>query len=352
MAAFEDSPDDFARLFEERLSPALASLEPLGRRFSSFMRLFTRILVVLALTSAGILYLRSPGEKRWVIPPGVAIFLWFVVQSTFDRLWKRRFKREILSPALAAIQNDMKYQPEGLVPKDTFQRSHLFPVRLDKYAGEDLVRGKVGATALEFCELQVQHCVKRWSLLKWIDKDAYVGIFRGFFFVADFNKHFLGTTLVLPEGNRALNDVLARSLDRENRRQRQCVLLEDPEFERLFSVHSDDQVEARYLLSTSFMERLKEYRKHGDDTLAVSFSASKIFLAIFTRRDLFVPVTPYELSEIVEGGKARDALRRRLKQFLGDLDFGRELVEELHLNTRIWTRGAAEEDGPLPSVSA
>jgi hypothetical protein len=54
----------------------------------------------------------------------------------------------------------------------------------------------------------------------------------------------------------------------------------------------------------------------------------------------------------VEGGKARDALRRRLKQFLGDLDFGRELVEELHLNARIWTRGAAEEDGPLPSVSA
>ncbi|HEV8375967.1 MAG TPA: DUF3137 domain-containing protein, partial [Candidatus Polarisedimenticolia bacterium] len=120
-----------------------------------------------------------------------------------------------------------------------------------------------------------------------------------------------------------------------------------PEFERFFAVHSDDQVEARYLLSTRFMERLKEYRRKRGDALAVSFCASKIFLALFTTQDLFVPVKPKELSELLDGGKIREALRRRLRQFLGDLDFGRDLVEELHLNTRIWTRGV-----PLPRIPA
>ena len=317
------------------------------------MRWLLRGLAVLAAAGAGILYLRFPHEKRWVIPPGIAVFLWFAIDSLFERFWKRRFKREILAPALAVLQQEMRYEPEGAVSRETFLRSCLFPLRLDRYAGEDLVCGRVGATQLEFCELQVRHCVKRWSLLKRIDKDAYVSIFRGFFFVADFNKDFLGTTLVLPEGKAELSELLAKALSRENRRRRrEPVLLEDPEFERLFKVHSDDQVEARYLLSTRFMERLKEYRHGGGDALAVSFAASKIFLAIFTTQDLFVPVKPKELCELLEGGKVREALRRRLRQFLGDLDFGRDLVEELHLNTRIWTRGMAAHDVPPPGIPA
>ena len=36
------------------------------------------------------------------------------------------------------------------------------------------------------------------------------------------------------------------------------VILEDPEFKNIWAVHSDDQVEARYLLTVTFMERLKE----------------------------------------------------------------------------------------------
>lgn len=37
----------------------------------------------------------------------------------------------------------------------------------------------------------------------------------------------------------------------------ESVLLEDVEFNNMFSVYSDDQIEARYLLTTAFMERLK-----------------------------------------------------------------------------------------------
>lgn len=347
--------DPFDAFFEERLAPALARLHSIGRRYLTFMRWLLRILAVVALAWAGILYLRFPREKRWVIPPGAAVFLYFVIDSTFERFWKRRFKRQILAPALGVLQKEMRYEPDGAVPRETFLASCLFPLRVDRYVGEDHVRGRVEATRIELSELHARHCVKRWSPWKGIDKNAYVSIFRGFFFVADFNKDFLGTTLVLPEsksGQSVLFDVHTKALARENRRRRrEPVLLEDPEFERLFAVHSDDQVEARYLLSPSFMERLKEHRRKGGDPLAVSFSASRIFVAIFTGRDLFVPVKPKELSELLEGGRARENLRRRLRQFLRDLDFGKDLVEELHLNTRIWTREVAR-DVPLPGIPA
>src|SRR4030095_7047111 len=168
------------------------------------------------------------------------------------------------------------------------------PVSNDSGAGETPSTESAEATRIELSELHARHCVKRWSLLKWIDEDAYVPLFRGFFFVPHLNQDFLVPTAVLPDatsGQSVLFDVHAKALARENRRRRrEPVLLEDPEFARLFAVHSDDQLEASSLLSTSFMGRLKEYRRQGGDPLAVSFSDSKIFVAIYTGKDLFEPV--------------------------------------------------------------
>lgn len=39
------------------------------------------------------------------------------------------------------------------------------------------------------------------------------------------------------------------------------VKLEDVSFERQFEVFSDNQIEARYLLTTAFMERMSEVKK-------------------------------------------------------------------------------------------
>ncbi|MGM9994166.1 MAG: DUF3137 domain-containing protein [Candidatus Avigastranaerophilus sp.] len=50
------------------------------------------------------------------------------------------------------------------------------------------------------------------------------------------------------------------------------VQMEDPDFNRAFSVESTDQVEARYLLTPTFMERLKEFAKdYPNNELNVSF---------------------------------------------------------------------------------
>src|SRR4030095_5538382 len=153
MSPIGEPPDPFDALFEERLSPALAKLHSVGRRCLVFMRWLLRILAVVALGWAGILYLRFPHERRWVIPPGAAVFVYFVIDSTFERFWKRRFKREILAPALGALKKEMRYEPDGVVPRETFLRSCLFPLRVDKYAGEDHVRGSVEATRLELSAL-------------------------------------------------------------------------------------------------------------------------------------------------------------------------------------------------------
>ena len=68
------------------------------------------------------------------------------------------------------------------------------------------------------------------------------------------------------------------------------VTLEDTVFNKRFNVYSEDQVEARYLLTTSFMERLYNLKTtFGARKLKCSFFCDNLMIAIHTRKNLFEP---------------------------------------------------------------
>ena len=66
------------------------------------------------------------------------------------------------------------------------------------------------------------------------------------------NKRFKGKTVVRKDSGIIGNWFKKKFSSLKN------VKLEDPNFEKMFEVYSDDQVESRYLLTVTFMERLKE----------------------------------------------------------------------------------------------
>jgi hypothetical protein len=149
-------------------------------------------------------------------------------------------------------------------------------------------------------------------------------------FVADFNKHFHGVTYVRPDNSERFLGRFGQSLqefgetlDYDNR---ELVKLEDPEFEKFFAVSSTDQIEARYILSPSMMQRLLGLRtRHGRD-VHVAFIANHVYLAL-SQSDLFEPPslrTPLTV----------DAVRR----ISTDLQSVLCIVEDLDLNTRIWSK--------------
>lgn len=57
------------------------------------------------------------------------------------------------------------------------------------------------------------------------------------------------------------------------------VHLEDPEFERLFVVYADDEVEARMILTPAMMRKLTELRKSFDRDLMLSFNGNMLYYA-------------------------------------------------------------------------
>lgn len=66
------------------------------------------------------------------------------------------------------------------------------------------------------------------------------------------------------------------------------IILEDLNFDKRFNVQSKDQIEARYLVTTAFMERLQNLQTaFGTKNIKCSFFDDKVMFAISTNKDLF-----------------------------------------------------------------
>jgi len=178
---------------------------------------------------------------------------------------------------------------------------------------------------IEFSEVTAKHLNTTQSSRG--SKQEYIIIFSGVFVIADFNKHFLTHTLVLPDTAEKLFGKFGQTLQSIGAGKKKLVRLENPEFEKEFCVYADDQVEARYILTPALMERILTYKRKWKSKISLSFCDSKVYLAINMNKNLFEtrifrPVADYSFME----------------ENLRFLILLTEIVEDLNLNTRIWTK--------------
>lgn len=66
------------------------------------------------------------------------------------------------------------------------------------------------------------------------------------------------------------------------------VVLEDVEYEKIYETGANDQIEARFILTPPFMERLKQLNKENS-VIAVCFQNQKVYIAIQKSQNLFEP---------------------------------------------------------------
>ena len=116
-----------------------------------------------------------------------------------------------------------------------------------------------------------------FAIFKYVSQSGFRGVFVEF----DMNKNFEGHTFVLERAatNRGIKFDRAKFED---------VILEDPSFMQKYEVHSDNQVEARYVLTTGFIDRFLNMKMaFRAKYIRASFKDGKIIIAIDAGRDLF-----------------------------------------------------------------
>lgn len=308
----------------------------------------------------------------------VLFFLWIALYTSSTEAYGQGFRRNIIEKIIKFLdpERNLNYLRIGddVAVLSVLQRSHLFSgINQSVYLKQDhCVAGKIGETDLHFSELVLQkelpqswinlifqfvcsygrqggslsamfallllsvmrglpYCIGRMMKGQRIDFEHFrseiilndvsrQAVFKGLFFTSDFNRKFIGRTVILPKN-------LTSELKFLNQHRGQSVKLEDPEFNKLFSVYSNDQVGARYVLSTSVMQRIVEFRKKANRDLLIALVDSQLYIAVPSEEDLFEPRLFKTMLSF-----------QPMREYFEMLQLMMSIVEDLNLNQRIWKR--------------
>ncbi|HYE76506.1 MAG TPA: DUF3137 domain-containing protein [bacterium] len=296
---------------QEDLQGALQELEAERLRVWAHLR---RVAPIFWITGIASIFVFGAQDNILQIIPFLIWAGYYWHKHLVGRQFVEGFKDRVLRRFITTVIPGMTYDPKGKIDRAHFQQSGILGTRITRYNGEDLMVGQVGATMLACCELDVTGTATH--------SEGESVTFNGLFFVIDFPKGFSSRTYVLS------GEVDSKRWQREGYRRGQephRVMLEDPEFNAMFWVYSLDPVEARYLLSTSFMERLITFRRDRGLWPTLTFIDNHFYVGMGVSSNFMEP----KLHKTVLDSRINT-------EFLDDFRLVVGLVEDLNLNLRIW----------------
>ncbi|MCH2201708.1 MAG: DUF3137 domain-containing protein [Fuerstiella sp.] len=212
--------------------------------------------------------------------------------------YKQSIKSEIF-PLILSHLGDYHFMGEIGNCVSDYKDSEIIPT-YDTEHSEDGISGEYKGVSLDLFETALTYTTSGGS-----NKTTHT-TFDGVVVSLSMNKRFKGKTIV-----RADVGDLAKAcfkfadwLERKSFNLR-AVRLEDPRFDKLFDVYSSDQVEARYLLTTSFMERLLDLRRaYSSKWIQCSFYDNKLLVLIWVSHNMFEPGSIFKHEDFIDDSKS------------------------------------------------
>lgn len=325
--------NQFNKFYYEKILPIMEYLEPVRQKklheyhFVKFLCIALVLLVFfvptiafslmkpLGLTSGMGVLLGAIFFVIFVIPiiiiiPTVAFCTFRFYKLTAKENFKKIIKQNCLSTVLSQFEN-LKYKDQE-IPKGLFEESGLFP-SFDTLTRDDIYTGKYQDI---------------WFHIEEVLLTSY----RGIVIVFPMNKTVKSQTIISSKNDKNINNLqpyiiptfvmiagiiiflsLSMVISGEfygniilyvilftagliylifdtirKSKKYESIKLEDIGFDKRFAVYSKDQIEARYLVTPTFMERLyKLQTAFGTKDIKCSFFGNKIMIAISTDKDLF-----------------------------------------------------------------
>lgn len=287
---------DFPRIYQDELQPALQAQEVERQAAARSAIRWTWIGVGVGLLGAlfGFFVFRVP---QLAIVAGVIGFaVHGAGRGPLNQIGKRA-KSLIVKPVAARF--DMLFNPEPGPQSSVLdlQQAGLLS-SWDRARYEDRLDGVRNGVDFEFFEAHLEER-RRTRDARGRTRTRWVTVFKGQCLRFRFHKAFQGRTLVLRDAG--LFNVFGGG------RGLKQVKLESNVFEQAFQVYSNDQVEARFLLTPDLMQRLINLEKvfHGSK-LRCAFQDGELLIALeggdlFEPGSLFTPLdNPERVRELLD----------------------------------------------------
>ncbi|MEO0981384.1 MAG: DUF3137 domain-containing protein [Pseudomonadota bacterium] len=288
--------DDFGRVFETEIRPALLEREGERAIAAERARRWTVGGGALAAVAAvfGFLVFSLPALAVVGIIAGVAVIA--IGRAPLQQI-SSKAKSLIVDPI--ASQLNVSFEPKPAYPNTIDHARELGLVsRWDRSNFEDRILGGRNGVDYEFFEAHLEER-RTTTDSNGRTRTTWVTVFKGQCLRLDFHKDFYGRTLVTRDAGFFNRFGGRKGMDRAK--------LEDPKFEKAFEVYTTDQVEARYILTPDFMQKLVDLEQtFRGKKLRCAFAGGEMLICVeganlFEPGSMFTPLdNPERIRELLD----------------------------------------------------
>ena len=225
---------------------------------------------------------------------------------------KKKFENEIkqkIMPYVCKCLGDLKWKYAQCSFEQLLCKSGIID-RYNRVSYDDSFTGIYKDINYEICETSFYYKTGTGK------NSSTRTVFKGVMIKLDMNKSFTGNTVIRP-------DTLKHASPAANLKH---TTLEDVVFEKKFDVFTDDEVEARYLITPSFMERLNNMKTaFSADRVSCAFYDKYLLVGLHTSKDLF---SICSLKEPVNDGKQFFTMFEEILSII-------KLIDHFKLNQKI-----------------
>ncbi len=290
---------NFYYYYHKNVMPTLLQFEKERKQWILIYRFLSFFILSAAIISGIYLYTLLGRLSLGLIVLLMALIIIYFSRKTFKKKFESKVKPLIMESLMKAFGN-FHWTEKPLIKSSELFNAKIFgkfTKRNDddnfygKYNDVDIVINEMALYEYKDISAKYRNIYKEGEELfnpeyyvKSEMRKKYVQTFYGIVLKVPMNKNFTGETFV---GSEELINPEKHDLEQ--------VQLEDVEFNKIFSSFSTNQVEARYILTASFMERLKEISKEfktksifAYQTVSAAFLNNTAYIAISSAgRDMF-----------------------------------------------------------------
>lgn len=319
------------QIYETEIYPHLENLVLARKQCRNY--LYATIAVGVAIGSL-VIGFASTSNEIWQTILGALMAIGVIAMGYLGyKSWKfyqdlrNLYKNEVVTKVVNCFGPDLNYHWKRFVDKQAFLYSNLFKKEINLFSGEDYVTGLREKVPFEFSELFAAKEEIYYEDGK--KKKRTTVFFKGIFFRASFNKHINGETLVFPDiAESMFGSLIGNFLQSKNSEHAgKLIKLEDVEFEKKFAVYGTDQIESRYILTPALMQEMTKLSNKIKLPIYFSFRGEYVHVAVANNSNLFEPKLFGELVKIQD-----------IEHMHNVFSFFMSIIDEMNLNTRIWSK--------------
>ena len=258
--------------------------------------------------------------KKLLFKPIIELF---VVNIDYSPKKFFKYEKVIESNLFPGLPEDInKYNKENNNKKNSYSKFH--------FEGRDAVQGYLGDNYIEFCELDISEETNSGSESGTTHRE----IFHGLFLISDYKNIQFKTILQSDFLGSLISEFEMSTLNSRKGIKLRKIKVQNFKFNKHFSVYSEDDIEARKILSPVILENLGNFAEENNMTIKLSFINNQVFIALGIGQ-IFEP----DLKDVLPLKKINlDLIEKDAERIYNEMSLVSDIIKDLRLNSHIQSK--------------